>query len=224
MRSLPGILLTKGQSLRIELPATIDRDESRKTVQASICEISDSSFVVEVMERDRNQINLAPNEVHLLIGRNGRLFTGQSNVLDLESDTYAWMRLSNPSDIRRIEMRRWARVPADLNIHYCLKNYRWSLYEASTLDIGGGGLLFSSKHIVDPKLVLELDIKLPNKRVIESLVEVKRCEAFAARWGDRFRIGCSFQHIREDHRDILIKYIFDRQRDMIKKGLLTQAN
>lgn len=222
---MPEIFLTKGQSLRIELPAAPAGNEPRKTVKASICELADSNFLVEIIEQDRNRTSLlADGEVNLLIGRNGRLFTGQSCILDFENDTHAWMRLSNPQNIRRIEMRRWARVPADLHIHYCLKNYSWSLYEASTLDVGGGGLLFSSRHIVDPELILEMGIRLPNEQIIESLVEVKRCEGFSTRWGDRFRIGCSFKHIQEDHRDKLIKFIINRQRDMIKRGLLSQAN
>ncbi len=211
--------------MRIELAGANDNNESRKTIHSIVEQVSTSDFVVEVFEEDRNECSPINNaQVNLLVGRNGRLFTGQSKILDFETDTHAWLKLSSPENIRRIEMRRWARVPADLNIHYHLQSYSWSQYQSNTLDIGGGGLLFSSKHIVDPKLMLEVGIELPDKRLIKSLVEVKRCDGINTRWGDRFKIGCSFQYIKEDHRDILIKYIFDKQRDMIKKGLLSPAN
>lgn len=210
---------TKGQDIKIELLSHQDLGKKLGMINGTLGRTYFNSFLVKIPRSDNS---LPPfkvgSPVNIYVGRSGSLYTSSSKVVDMELGPYSWMQLALPDRMLRIEMRHWVRVKANLNVRYRLANYNWPYYEASTLDISGGGLLFTAPHIVDEKLELELGIHMPDQRQVDSIVEVKRCEGYSTRWGNRYKIGCSFKEIGNGPRESLIKYVFNRQREMLKKG------
>lgn len=218
---MPSRYLSKGQKIRIELPGSSEGSKSRGTISASVSRVLFSSFLAKISKGEKVIPGFTlDSPVNLYIGWNDRLYTGVSKVVDLELGAFPWMQLAIPDKVKRVEMRRWVRVAASLNVQYRLANYNWPYYEASTLDISAGGLLFTAPHVVDEKLSLELGINLPNQHKLDSVVEVKRCESYNTRWGDRYRIGCSFKSIGDRERETLVRFVFSKQRELLKQGRL----
>lgn len=218
---MPARLFTKGQNIRIELLSQHGKEKKPGNIRGSVGRTYLNSFLVKINENEKDfSLFEVGSPVNLYIGRTGSLYTSPSKVVDLEVGPYSWMQLALPEKMRRIEMRHWVRVNANLNVRYRLARYNWPYYEASTLDISGGGLLFTAPHIVDEKLELELGIHMPDQRLVDSVVEVKRCVGYATRWGNRYRIGCSFKEIGNGPRETLIRYVFEQQREMLKKHRL----
>ncbi|MEN6389246.1 MAG: PilZ domain-containing protein [Syntrophomonas sp.] len=210
---------TKGQDIRIELLSNQNKDKSLGTISGTVGRTYFNSFLIKIPGPDKKFPPFkVESPVNIFLGRNGSLYTSSSKVVDMELGPYSWMQLALPDKLRRIEMRHWVRIKANLNLRYRLARYNWPYYEASTLDISGGGLLFTAPHIVDEKLELELGIHMPDQRLVDSIVEVKRCEGYSTRWGNRYKIGCSFKEIGNGPRESLIKYVFNKQRDMLKRG------
>lgn len=211
--------LTKGQDIRIELLSDKDREKKLGSINGTVGRTYLNSFLVKLPSPDKS---LPPfkvdSPVNIYLGRSGSLYTSPSTVVDMELGPYSWMQLALPDKMRRIEMRHWVRVKANLQLRYRLAHYNWPYYEASTLDISGGGLLFTAPHIVDEKLELEVGIHMPDQRRVDSIVEVKRCEGYSSRWGNRYKIGCSFKEIGNGPRESLIKFVFSKQREMLKMG------
>ncbi|GEM_PF-6461497 len=216
---MPSSFLNKGQDIRIELLSNQDREKKLGVINGSVGRTYFNSFLVKLPGPDKNFPPFAVGSpVNIYLGRSGNLYTSPSKVVDLEIGPYSWMQLALPEKMRRIEMRHWVRVKANLNVRYRLARYNWPYYQASTLDISGGGLLFTAPHIVDEKLELELGIHMPDQRLVNSVVEVKRCVGYSTRWGNRYKIGCSFKEISNGQRESLIKFVFSKQRELLKKG------
>lgn len=209
----------KGQDIRIELLSNQEKNKKLGTIHGSVGRTYFNSFLVKIPGpgKDFPPFQL-DSPVNLYVGRSGSLYTSSSKVVDMELGPYSWMQLTLPEKMRRIEMRHWVRVNANLNVRYRLAHYNWPYYEANTLDISGGGILFTAPHIVDEKLQLELGIHMPDQRLVDSVVEVKRCVGYSTRWGNRYKIGCSFKEISNGQRESLIKFIFNQQRETIRKN------
>lgn len=209
--------LKEGQIIRIKLPDQSVGNSPRDTIEVQVGKIYQNSFLAKASSSQNPLFNLASgSKLNLLMGDNGSLFSGQCKLLDVENETYPLLELSLPEKIRRMEMRNWVRVPADLLVRYRMANYQWPFYEANTINVSGGGLLFMTKHVVDEQLELELGIRLPGDHLIAGIASVIRCAQHSTMWGDRYHIGCRFNDIHEKAREALIGFIFQKQRSLIK--------
>ncbi|HWP97519.1 MAG TPA: PilZ domain-containing protein [Syntrophomonadaceae bacterium] len=210
--------LQEGHLVRIELPVIDPGSEHREMLEAQIKKVMPSSFMVQVPTRNaRFQEPDKKSIYQIFMQYNDYLYSGQSRVLATGDDNGQWYLLSIPDRIKRVENRHWVRVAVDLNVNYRLFDYNWPFYEANTINLSAGGLLFQANHIVDEKLELELDIQLPGGRPINSVVKVIRCAEYSTRWGEHYKIGCKFQHIQERTREKLVQFVFQKQRDLLQK-------
>lgn len=92
------------------------------------------------------------------------------------------------------------------------------LETCKTKDISGGGLkLFSNyKHEIDDKLFLTIYI---DNRELNLLGEVLRVSDSTSN-EYKYELGVRFVNMHISERDIIVKFIFEQQRELRKKGLI----
>jgi len=127
-----------------------------------------------------------------------------------------------PYQIKKIQRRGYVRVPVNLHLEYKLNKEveKDETYHKTTIrDLSGGGTQFTT----DIKLIkgdtLKIQLFLPSitinckAKVMWVYTEIRNNR-------ERFLIGIKFIDIPEKIRDQIIKYIFQRQRELIQKGVL----
>jgi c-di-GMP-binding flagellar brake protein YcgR len=133
------------------------------------------------------------------------------------------LRLKRTSDIQKIQRRNYFRLKSLNTIKIRkivnLKEAIFSEYfNATMVDISGGGLAFNSELELDINDLIEISVTL-NSNTINLLGMVVRAE----RNEDNLKIigyGINFEKITETERNIIMSFIFEEQRKLVKKGLI----
>jgi len=138
--------------------------------------------------------------------------------------------LLKPKEFRRIQRRDYVRVEANLPVTIELsKNEEEQVVILSrTCNISGGGMMLSldldsleeTEFSVDA--VLDLNIEIPElEQPIKAIGRIVRCEEKKSpNSGNELCLGLKFTLIEEKDRDQIISYVFKRQRELRKLGLL----
>ncbi|WP_353095289.1 flagellar brake protein [Tissierella praeacuta] len=146
-----------------------------------------------------------------------------AKVLSRNNSPIYALRLLRISETRNIQQRNYYRLLETLSVdkeHSIVKgdNIEVIVESCETINISGGGmkLYCNYEHEVDDEVVCSLKI---GDSVIKSKALVVRSEEIES-LNYKFSIGVSFIEINEEDRDLIIKYIFERQRILRLKGLI----
>ncbi|MEN6389834.1 MAG: PilZ domain-containing protein [Syntrophomonas sp.] len=217
--------LIKNQIISVKpLIGTTDPQKPDAYIEAKVRNVLYNSFTIEISSE--YSYMKKGTLISLLFNCNGRFLAGQSRILEVDIKDCLCLRLSGPHKLQRIEMRKWFRVPVDLNMRYRLAGYPFDYFATNTLNISGGGLMFLASHVVDKDLELEIEIELPDQNpdqnILKGTAKVRRCEELRTPLGVFYGIGCSLEAIDEYEREKLIKFLFEQQRVLIQKRALYQ--
>lgn len=153
----------------------------------------------------------------------GASFSFQVDVLKRVRLPVPLLIVSLPEKMKKLRRRAWVRVPAVLDLVYVFlkegETYGDSI-RAKTLDISGGGLLLATHQEVRERDILKMSLGLPPGGLLNLTGLVVRVITRPEEKVRPFRAGVEFQDIDNRDRDLIMRYIFDRQRKLIKRGLL----
>lgn len=125
-------------------------------------------------------------------------------------------------EVVRVQRRNFVRVPIVLKTIYTVKS-SGKLYDTYTKDISGGGMKIVLPEILNTNEILQIRIELPTPEgPINCEGEVRWIDKEERLVGDKVEeniyAGIEFVLIEEKDRDRLIRFLFDYQRKLIKKG------
>lgn len=136
-------------------------------------------------------------------------------VIGKQTSPIALLKVSKPDKFVRIQKRNWVRLPYITAVKYRPAGYKVDFFESKSIDISGGGLLFQTNHPIDANENLEVEFSLDNL-TISTTGKVVRCSSV----DNSYRIALKFTDISELERDKIVGFIFQKQREFIKKGLI----
>ncbi|MFZ7104615.1 MAG: flagellar brake protein [Peptococcaceae bacterium] len=130
-----------------------------------------------------------------------------------------------PHQVKKVQRRNFVRIPINITIEHKLvvkgeaQTQDNKFIKSLTRDLSGGGTQFISKikynkgDILEIKLHLYDDLVCAKARVMWVFNEISNDT-------ERFLVGIKFMDISEKTRDSIIKFVFAKQRELIKKGVL----
>ncbi len=155
--------------------------------------------------------------------------------------------VDKPKELLRFQRREFVRlddvipviykvtVPEDMNIKYKLidkseidkksPSEEERFLSGFTKNISGNGMLILvKKDVAKIGNILEISFKLPGRsKVFNVIGEIVRIASeVKTELPDEVGVGIRFLKINERDRTEIIRYIFDKQREIIKKGLLQE--
>ncbi|MDK2784234.1 MAG: hypothetical protein PWQ41_801 [Bacillota bacterium] len=189
------------------------------------------SYIVAI---DDNTISLAAPlsggyVVFFAVGEPVRVYAGRiafsSEVVARKFFPDPLLIVSRPEVLEKVQRRSFVRLeaslPAVVRVYEATAGGPGQAMEevkTYTLDVSGGGALLAFPHALPPETPLELTISLPDEK-ISCQAKVKRVEEGTA--SDRpARLGVEFTAISPRDQDKIVKFIFERQRELRQKGLL----
>lgn len=129
--------------------------------------------------------------------------------------------ITKPKRIEKSDRREYYRVPVDLPMQYRLISE--DLYRTCRIaDISGGGLLCLIPRYTHIEHGSEFDIRLSLANIgntIEARVVVRKVFEPAPR-SDNIRVACEFLDIPPRTREAIIRYVAQRQLELIRAGVL----
>lgn len=150
-------------------------------------------------------------------------FGFETTVLERRLQPVPVIVVNRPERIQPVGQRRGhVRVEAALTVSFRLlsdNNNDFSAYLAQTINISAGGLLLATDIKLKTGQMLLLDLFLPEADGVSCKAKTVRVftEADSPIKG---RAGLQYEDISEKDRDKIARFVFSRQRELIKKGLL----
>ncbi|MDI3257586.1 MAG: flagellar brake protein [Kyrpidia sp.] len=141
--------------------------------------------------------------------RKGDCYVANTRVLGRVHGQAELLELEMPERWDRERRRKYFRVPVDLVV-------RWDEHKGRCVNLSGNGCLFIAPAPLNVGQELEMTVELPTLAIPVS-ARVVRVEPLL---DSRHRIAVTFLDMDDRHLDVLLKYLLDRQRRLIRDGKL----
>ena len=147
----------------------------------------------------------------------------QARVISRKDGGAPTLTLEKSSEVQRMQRRSYFRIQARLRVIFNIErddNETAELRqnEGQTLNISGGGMLLSTKSKLEIGDNLPLMLYLSEQDGIVATGRVERLEYLSSK--GLYRAGIVYAAIHEHDRDKIIAFVFKREIDLRKKGLL----
>ncbi|HEX3011071.1 MAG TPA: flagellar brake domain-containing protein [Syntrophomonadaceae bacterium] len=127
--------------------------------------------------------------------------------------------IQKPDNFIKIQRRSFMRLPIKLDVYFRASGDEADFQKGETVDISGGGALFLTEEPVEEGQILEVELCLPNRKPFFCRAKVIRILEKARKRGDKNKVAVEYYEILEGKRDKIVNFIFEKQREWIRKGL-----
>ncbi|MGE5417136.1 MAG: flagellar brake protein [Acidobacteriota bacterium] len=156
-------------------------------------------------------------------------FSFYTRVIRRVDHPLALVEIEKPTEMDKLQRREYVRLRVSMPICFRIvppgqENVAVTpsdeFYDANTIDISGGGVLFITKNVVKREDLLDIRMNLPKRENLLFRAKVVRSTPSEINGEKKYTVATVFDRPREVHRDAIVGFIFDKQREFLKKGLL----
>ena len=216
--------LKANQLIEIELIDENHRDKGTLRYPSRIEDIGTEYLSLAAPIHNSILLNIRPGQpiqVMLRVKESNYMF--ETKVISRRANPIPLLIVEKPSEIKSIQQKReYVRLSINLSVRYQLLDTEktTAIMQGQTIDISAGGLLFIAPHELQQNDRLELEITLANQDIIRCIAQVVRVSIEEVNQLKRFKVAVGYEDITEAQRDKIFKFIFDKQREWIRKGLI----
>jgi c-di-GMP-binding flagellar brake protein YcgR len=222
---VPGV----GEVLRMTV-RTIDEAESKIVYKSRILDLKETGFVIEfpIAEAAGKTRSFQPG-LDLSVwffGKDGSKYSFPAAVLAREAKPMLSLIISIPKEdqIQRMQRRNYVRLPADLDIAMRAVYRDEIRFVTKTVDISGGGLAVICKknNRIREGEAFSCWVVLPLRKGLDYIPfhgRVVRIKPLSDEAHAPLLVSLVFTEIKEVERDKIIRYCFERELELHKKGI-----
>lgn len=159
----------------------------------------------------------------VIITKEGAIYEFKAEIVSKLFGVDPLLRLIRVSDIQKIQRRNYFRLKS-LNTIKIRKivNLKDAIFDeyhdVIMVDISGGGLAFNADVELEINDLIEVSMNL-NSNTINLLGKIVRADRDEDKL-KKIAYGINFEKITEMERNIIMRFIFEEQRKLAKKGLI----
>lgn len=144
-----------------------------------------------------------------------------TKIVGRRSGPLPYLIINKPERIVPVNQKReYVRLNVSLPVRFRVIDEEGSqIQEGVTIDISAGGVLLSTQTEVKAGQNIEIEIQLTPKNIFSSHAHVIRVFEKDKKDKNTTRVAIEYDGISEAHRDKIFKFIFEKQREWIKKGI-----
>ena len=197
---------------------------SSKSYQTRVEDINENGIVIATPMENRVLVNLSP-ETTVILWHNDHSasFAHYCKVKARIYEPLPLTFLDWPYEIKKVQRRNFVRVPASIKFDFSLgdrdQKGKEIYHQGITSDLSGGGIKFNTDVSMKKNDQLKIKLYIPDEEkpleLLGNVAWIVNLESTG-----KFAVGISFSKINESLRDVIIRYEFIKQRELIKKGLL----
>lgn len=159
-------------------------------------------------------------EIKVCLTYKEKTFAFFTTIIGRKREPIPLLIVNKPEELFPIQRRSYVRLPVSVPIKFRALPDGETVIRGTTLDISGGGALLLTKAGLERGQIIELELDLPNREPVFCKARVVRILSQAKTAKDKSKIAIEYQDISEGQRDRIFNYIFEKQREWIRKGLL----
>lgn len=197
-------------------------------------EVDDGIVVVGAPVEKSSLVPVALGErINMLFWDSTAQYAFEARVIDRRMGSMPTITIEKCSEIQRMQRRSYFRVQARISVVFSIKGDGAGRagesedgdeeavprrYEGTTLNISGGGILLSADTELNAGDVLELELCLSEQEHVIATGRIERVEYLSTR--KIYHAGIVFVMIYENDRDKIIAFVFKKEIELRRKGLL----
>lgn len=214
-------LLNIGDKINLIVMNTYDEHQYISRID----NINDDGTIDVLIPISKNRIVYIKNDTVLKVvaAKEGAIYEFKAKIVNKLFGVVPLLKLMRVSDIQKIQRRNYFRLKALRNIKIRkVVNLKEKLYGeyaiAAMVDISGGGLAFNANEELEINDFIEVALEL-NSNTINLLGKIVRAERDDSK-PKKYSYGINFDKITEVERNVIMRFIFEEQRKLAKKGLI----
>jgi c-di-GMP-binding flagellar brake protein YcgR len=144
-----------------------------------------------------------------------------TKVVGRRGGSLPYLIITKPERIVPVNQKReYVRLNISLPVRFRVIDEEGSqIQEGVTIDISAGGILLSTQAEVKAGQNIEIEIQLTARNIFSSHAHIIRVFEKDKKDKNTTRVAIEYDGINEAHRDKIFKFIFEKQREWIKKGI-----
>jgi c-di-GMP-binding flagellar brake protein YcgR len=215
-----------------QLAEIIVNEEGYKGVYASrIEEVNDTTLTLAMPFYRGQIVPLRPGlNIKVSFSKERIVYSFETTILKRVRPPLPLLIVKKPVEAERRQRRAWVRIELSIPVKY----RRWKLgdslqsnsdstadfTETSSIDISGGGMMFTTNEKLQQGDLLFVSLEIPDFGPLNVKSRITRISRTPPAAKAKYFVGVEFLDLRENDQDRIVKIVFDRQRELIKKGLL----
>jgi c-di-GMP-binding flagellar brake protein YcgR len=92
-------------------------------------------------------------------------------------------------------------------------------HKCVTKNISGSGICLSTEEYIDEGQIVKLSVTLDEDTFIQPTSQIVRIESIDLGKDKVFNFGCEFIKIKEAERNLIIRFVYEQQRRLLKKDI-----
>lgn len=164
-------------------------------------------------------------DIRLIFRFKHATFACACRVMGRRREPIPCLIVNRPESLERINQKReYVRLEVNLPLRFRIisggdQSEKQAFIEGVTFDLSAGGMLFTTAHPLQSGQEIKIELDLPDLEPIFAMGRVVR--VFEPRLkGETRRIAVEFVDISDAQKDRIFKYIFSKQREWIKRGIV----
>lgn len=208
------------QPIELELP-----NDALKQYRSRAKSLSEERMVVIVPVKGSSRVAMDHGQkVKVIYTDSSAVYVFFTTVVSLDNDDAETVTLGKPYDMRKIQRRNFVRLDTRVKVLFCRLDNRFerkgSPGEGVSVDISGGGMMFMCDEVLSSGDVLDAEVFLGQSEKVRAIGRVVRFTENPPKTKMKYSVGFEFTVIEESERDKIIRFIFNQQRELRRKGLL----
>lgn len=141
-------------------------------------------------------------------------------VIGRVAKPFPYFIIKTPKKINRIQRRNYVRILVNLLVDFFILNEDHTEGKGVSINLSGGGIKLMLLKPIDIESNLEVSFTLTNGIRCKNIIgEIVREDIEENENGKRYYYSIEFLEVEDKMRDDIISYLFDIQRERMKKGL-----
>lgn len=188
--------------------------------------VYDDGTIDVLIPISKNQVLYIKNEslLKVIVFRNSAIYEFKAKIINKIFGMVPLLKLAMISDVIKIQRRNYYRLKVirTIKVRRAL-NLKEKLFEeyfnASLIDLSGGGIGFTSHKELNENDIVEINMEL-NSNIVNMFGRIVRKEFNNRSFRNMFLYGAHFEKITEIERNSIMRFIFEEQRKLAKKGMI----
>lgn len=156
------------------------------------------------------------------------LFRFKASVSGRETnENLALLKIDIESGIEKVQRRKYYRLDCSVPVRYRVvnsfsdnRNEKIEFKKTITGNLSGGGICLLLEEKIEIGKLVECEINIDPNRMIRTFGKVVRFDNSKIEGKFKYEVGIAFVKINDNDREAVVRYIFDEQRKLRKKGLI----
>lgn len=212
-----------------KIEITVERDYAETITCFSLVQdlTSTDKIIVTLPMLEGRLILLNPKDIiSVMFFRDKGCFSFKAQVLErFRIKNAAFISLKQVSSVKKIQRRYFYRLKITLPVEFQLVQDNQvptatiTPFKGYTTDISGGGMRLVTDEELNKNMIIKCSIQLEEAENISLMGKVVR-KREAQDSPLKYEVGICFHKTTENTRNTLIKFIFQKQRKLIERGLM----